>query len=349
MVRYYEHQKRWICRRVQEPNKNEGNMRAKTVSINGTVYDAKTGKPLRLERSGHGTAKSAHDIHARTQHSRTLNRRYVTKTKPQTDASPHAINVTRKTRDARPEATHQSVRRFGNDMVAVKPTTVVTKKAPVAKAAIHHPLVSKVSERHRIAKKQATKSVAAPITPSQVLKKQAIEEATLKMTPKHAKKAPKVSKHRSDRSKRLSIASAAFAFMLFSGYLTYLYMPNLSTRVAAAQAGINAEYPSYQPTGYRLAGPIAYQPGEVSMKFAANAGPATYTLTQRRSAWDSSAVLENYIQPKAKELYSTTQTNGLTIYSYGTHSAWVNGGVLYTIDGDAPLSNEQVQRIAKSL
>lgn len=325
-------------------------MRAKTVSVNGTVYDAKTGMPVRLERSGHGTAKSAHDIHTHTQHSKTLNRRYVTR--PEKKPA-HTIETTHRTRVAKPTATHHSVRRFSADISPAKSTTV-KPSSPVSDthdhsvAHSHHPLAAKVASRHAELT-QAKNAHPAPQTPSSVLKKQAIDEATNKMTPAHAKKAFKAKKESNIRNRRLSIASAAFAFMLFSGYLTYLYMPNLSTRVAASQAGINAEYPAYQPSGYRLAGPIAYQPGEVSMKFAANAGPSTYTLTQRRSAWDSSAVLENYIQPKAKENYSTTQSNGLTIYNYGTNSAWVNGGVLYTIDGDAPLSNDQVQRIAKSL
>jgi len=324
-------------------------MRAKTVSVNGTVYDAKTGQPVRLERSGHGIAKNAHDVHSKTQHSRTLNRRYVKRSPAAAAPSAQTIDVSRKKHQPQPAATHASVKRFtgGGDAITVKHKTA--SPSPEKLAAIsHHPLVTKV-----VARESAIHSMkAAPrqvVTPSQVIKKHAIDEATSKMAPKRAKKAPKLAMQRSTTSRRLSLASTALAFMLFSGYLTYLYMPNLSTRVAASQAGINAEYPSYHPSGYRLAGPIAYQPGEVSMKFAANAGPSSYTLTQSRSAWDSSAVLENYIQPKAKDDYSTTQVNGLTIYSYGTNAAWVNGGVLYTINGDAPLSNEQVQRIAKSL
>jgi hypothetical protein len=147
----------------------------------------------------------------------------------------------------------------------------------------------------------------------------------------------------------MSIASGSLAVMLIGAYFTYLSMPSLSTRVAAAQAGINAGYPSYRPTGYSLSGPVAFNQGTVSMKFAANAGPGSYTLQQARSGWDSSAVLSNYVEPKVGDQYTTTATNGLTIYTYGTSAAWVNCGILYTISGDAPLSSEQVQRIATSL
>jgi hypothetical protein len=85
------------------------------------------------------------------------------------------------------------------------------------------------------------------------------------------------------------------------------------------------------------------------MKFAANAGPQSYTLAQTRSGWDSSAVLTNYVEPKTGSQYNTTTTNGLTIYTYDNAAAWVNAGILYTISGDAPLSSDQIQRIATSL
>lgn len=85
------------------------------------------------------------------------------------------------------------------------------------------------------------------------------------------------------------------------------------------------------------------------MKFAANAGPRNYTLTQQDSDWDSSAVLENSVRPTVGDSYTTSTASGLTIYSYRGTSVWVNKGVLYTITGNASLSSEQVQRIATSL
>jgi len=147
----------------------------------------------------------------------------------------------------------------------------------------------------------------------------------------------------------VSIASASFAILLLGGYFTYLSMPSISTRVAAAQAGIDANYPGYQPMGYSLSGPVAYQQGRVTMTFAANAGPSTYTLDQTKSGWDSSAVLDSYVKPHAGDDYQTTTSNGLTIYTYGSNAAWVNGGIFYTISGNAPLSDDQIQHIATSL
>ncbi|MNH34248.1 hypothetical protein D3C79_948280 [compost metagenome] len=120
-------------------------------------------------------------------------------------------------------------------------------------------------------------------------------------------------------------------------------------RVAAAQAGIDASYPEYHPDGYSLNGAVAYKEGEVSMKFAANGGPQNFTITQTKSSYDSEAVLDNYVKPKVGENYIPFTERGLKIYAYGGNAAWVNGGILYTISGDAPLSNSQIGNIAKSL
>ena len=59
-------------------------------------------------------------------------------------------------------------------------------------------------------------------------------------------------------------------------------------------------------------------------------------------------MLDNFVTKKTGT-YLTYQERGLTIYSFGDQAAWVNGGLLYTIDGDAPLSSEQLLNIAASM
>lgn len=125
-------------------------------------------------------------------------------------------------------------------------------------------------------------------------------------------------------------------------------MPNLSVRVAAAQAGVDAQYPSYTPSGYRFDGPVAFSNGKVHLSFRANGGDEEYNISQQKSSWDSQAVLDNYVAA-ATDNYDVNDTQGLTIYTYNNNAAWVNRGVLYTITGDAPLKTEQVVRIATSL
>lgn len=170
----------------------------------------------------------------------------------------------------------------------------------------------------------------------------------MEKAPSHSAKTEQV-KHKKRYPRILSVSSAGLALLLLGGYFTYINMPSLSTRVAAAQAGINATYPSYHPDGYSLSGAVAYNQGEVHMKFASNAGPQSFTVDQTKSSWDSSAVLENYVTKKVGENYITYNEHGLTIYTFGGDAAWVNGGILYTISGDAPLSGDQIRHIATSM
>jgi hypothetical protein len=152
------------------------------------------------------------------------------------------------------------------------------------------------------------------------------------------------------KSRRLSIASASLALFLLGGYFTYLNMPNLSVRVAAAQAGIDASYPSYRPDGYSLNGPVAYDQGEVHMTFAANAGGASnFTITQEETGWDSTAVKENLVQKEWGDNMMQYTEHGLTIYARNSEAVWVNGGILYKITGSAPLSASQIRGIATSM
>jgi hypothetical protein len=145
-----------------------------------------------------------------------------------------------------------------------------------------------------------------------------------------------------------TIVATACALVILGGYLAYVNMPSISVRVAASRAGVDAKYPGYNPGGYRLDGPVAYAPGQVTINYRANGADWKYSLTQTNSTWDSTAVLENRVTPETND-YETLNQKGLTIYRFNNKAAWVNGGVLYTIDGDAALSNDQVLRIVDSI
>lgn len=339
-------------------------MKQQTVTINGTVYDSQTGEVIRVERAAHTPAKpathSAHTVHVQTQRSKTLNRRYVRRT----NATSH--DAPRKSAPSTSTVTSHTTRKKATHAISVHkaPTaSTATRSAHVSRFAHHTPPVSAHRPAHdtndiqptahpivesahqQLAAKQPAQKV---VKPSHIIKREAIEQATAKMPAKHTRKTTH-HKQRSTFGRLASVGSASLAVLVLGAYLTYLNMPALSTRIAASQAGIDASYPSYSPMGYSLSGPVAYKEGTVTMKFAANAGPQNYTLTQTKSGWDSSAVLEYYVEPHAGGNYITTNTNGLTIYTYGENVVWVNGGILYTINGNATLSDSQIQRIATSL
>jgi hypothetical protein len=135
---------------------------------------------------------------------------------------------------------------------------------------------------------------------------------------------------------------------MLAGYFTYLNMPNLSVRVAAAQAGFNATYPGYHPDGYRI-NKVAYSEGQVGIQYVANGSDQSFTVKQEKSGWDSSALLANYVDPTSKGGYIPHSEQGITVYVFDNNAAWVNDGIRYTINGNAPLSSEQVLNIATSM
>jgi hypothetical protein len=327
-------------------NKHRGaDMSRKTITINGRIYDAHTGMPVGEAPAAepakarppqpapslprHSTHHSK-DIHHATQKSQTLNRRVVKPTHVASSKKPSPQVVQRSS----------AISKFAQNAQTApvhKPTMDIGPRP-------HHAVVR--ANQHLVAKKQAQAPAKSTPKPSQVIKNEAINKAMAQVP---AKKAAEHKAPKKRLSRFTSIASASLALLLLGGYFTYINMPNLSVRVAAAQAGVNASYPEYKPDGYSLNGPIAYSDGRVSMKFAANAGPQNYTIQQSKSSWDSSAVLSNYVKEKAGENYITYNERGLTIYTFDGNAAWVNGGILYTIDGDAPLSGDQIRRIAISL
>lgn len=182
--------------------------------------------------------------------------------------------------------------------------------------------------------------------PAAVLKNEAITEALQRATT--PEKAPRRAKKPKSRMGRwLQIASVGLAIMLIGGYFTYLGMPNISTRIAAIQSGVNAKYPGYRPTGYALSGPITFKSGEVRMKFAYADGGQSYTITQQKSSLNSAALKETLTADGGE--VQTTTAGGLTIYSTDRTASWINGGVLYQITLGGALSSEQVTKIATSL
>ena len=221
---------------------------------------------------------------------------------------------------------------------------------PTTRTATRRSPVTPPYHSTRIVKPNQTPARQHPATlapkPAAILKNEAITEALQRATT--PEKAPRRAKKPKSRIGHwLQITSIGLAIMLIGGYFTYLGMPNISTRIAAIQSGVNAKYPGYRPTGYALSGPITFKSGEVSMKFAYADGGQSYTITQQKSSL-SSAALKETLTADGGDVQTTT-ADGLTIYSTDRTASWINGGVLYQITLGGALSSEQVTKIATSL
>ena len=237
----------------------------------------------------------------------------------------------RKINDFQPAKASQSLNNKTNDFHIPN---------PAEKRAHHIQAQRKLQKAQPVEKRQHT--------PSSVIKNNAIADA-LSNAPKHNSNKKHKNKSMFKLNKFVGFASGFAALILFAGYVTYLNMPDISVKIAAAQAGIDARYPGYKPSGYKLDGPIAYNDGQVKIKFQSISGDKSYIVNQTKSGWDSKALLENYIKEKSDNEYATTREKGITVYTYDNgKAAWVSGGILYTIDGNAPLSPGQIRKIATS-
>lgn len=348
----------------------------KSITINGREYDAHTGLALDVQplqsvqpittRARTVSSHSARNIHSvAAQRSQTLNRRALTNphNKKHAEATSGVLKKSVSipvSSEKRPEIVHnkratphahQPSSHTSNHISRFAPHPAPKASHPVADIApaVLHPHVQKA---HGISHIKAEKPLADAPTKrltTREAKQSTIQQALHNTSVNQASPAKHHPLKKHGRPRMAGILSATLGLVMLGGYFTYLNMPTISTKVAAAQAGIDADYPTYRPDGYSLRGLVGYQQNAVTMKFASNSGPQSFTLNQSKSNWDSSALLDNYIAPRTGSDYIPYTEQGLTIYTYGNNAAWVNGGILYTVEGDAPLSNEQLRHIATSL
>jgi hypothetical protein len=229
--------------------------------------------------------------------------------------------------------------------VQARPSDVLPgiRRVPLSSKDTGTPVQQVISKQPRARKKLVTSQVEAIRLRQQ--KEKLISDKLAAIEDEATPSSPKP-RHRFG-VKTMVVVSLVIA--LLAGGLAYANMPGLSVSIASAQAGVNARFPSYHPDGYSLDGPVSYSSGEVAIKFKSNTNNHSYTISQRTSNWDSGAVLDNFVTKKSSD-YLTYNEQGLTIYTYNKSSAaWVNGGVFYSIDSNAPLSSDQILKIAASL
>ncbi|MGH7196319.1 MAG: hypothetical protein ACREGJ_00955 [Candidatus Saccharimonadales bacterium] len=282
-----------------------------------------------LERPSHAVARA---IHQQPQKSQTLYRKALKK--PEAEAAP--ASSARSPLISRFGPFNKPARLAADMATTAKPEVV----EPAEKATQLHPAVAKVLQK-QAAKRQAEQPKAHS---SKELKEMLIKERLAEVDePKDAKKG-----FFARRPRLGTILASSLALLVLGGYITYMNLPNISMKVAASRAGIAASFPSYKPDGYSLNGPITYAPGEVTVAYKSNSNTEGFKLTQKASKWDSQALLDNYVM-KQTDTYLTFQERGLTVYTFDNKAAWTNGGLLYTVEGKAGLSSDQILRLATSL
>lgn len=277
----------------------------------------------------------ARAVHAKTKKAHTLNRHGVKKAKPAQHAATSvagvaSTHVSDAQRAERAKHVHQSqaISKFGSgDIAPTHPAPIVEPEPPAVTTPPAAPLSAK---EELIAQHLAQVAAASSAQPK-------------------PKKSGKV-KQWLKQPRRTTVLAMSASAVLLAGYITYINIPNMSLRVASSRAGFAAHLPGYQPAGFQFDGPVAYQPGEITVGYGSPGGDRHYTIVQKESNWDSQTLLE-HIEPQAELYPATYQESGLTVYIYdGQVATWINAGVWYTINNQsAGLTTEQMLKIAASL
>lgn len=331
-----------------------------TVIINGKTYDMASGQPLSAPNTNPVKTRVISDIAPNNQNilaKKPQPAKAAAVAKAARAVAPHTRSNPQKSTTLRRDILKKPVSKVRPDAKKihrhVQKSERITKFAPSASTTQSAPKVDKdLAAQTKALEKAHAEHIAkldqkgAHIS-SRVIKEHLLGQAIDKVP---VDEDVQVAQTQSPRKGRFaSVAMTSLALVLLGSYLTYINIPNLSIRIAAASTGIDASLPSYQPSGYRIHGPISYQDGEVNVSYKANTSNLGYKLTQRPTDWDPIATLDNYVESDSKNDYQIHSVQGLTVYTYDKKAVWVNGGILHIIAGNAPLSNQQVEHIVASM
>lgn len=175
-----------------------------------------------------------------------------------------------------------------------------------------------------------------------------IFEAALAHATSHEQTTPREAKRHSAKQRKLINWGAGLAaFLVIGGFVTYLNLTNIQVHVASMKAGFHVAMPGFKPSGYALSGGVKADEGHATISF--RSGDSAYTVTQEPSDWNSSTLLDQTTAERGKPT-RTVQSNGRTIYIYNdTDAAWVNGGILYKVSGNASLDASEMVSLATSM
>ncbi|HUC96223.1 MAG TPA: DUF4367 domain-containing protein [Candidatus Saccharimonadales bacterium] len=311
----------------------------KIVIINGREYDKDTGLPVKsASKRTNESAKNLRSlkaVQAVTSKSKALYSRTAQKTFSDIRSSRRKISHNMDIQKSK------QISHFAPDKASKEPDRI--KKNPDIKATAH-PMATKVEALRRNAKTTPLKPVVEKSAKD--IKNDAIAEALNKATkPKNPKNSFFIR-----NKKYINIFSICAALLIIVGCFIYINLDNISFQFANMQAGISATYPGYYPDGYSVDGPVSYSSDEVTINFRANTGDSKFTINQSKSLLDESA-LKIQVDQASNNQTSELQEGGLTVYAYNdnNNAEWVNGGILYTITGNAKLSSDQILQIATNM
>ena len=231
--------------------------------------------------------------------------------------------------------------------LAPAPPTVDSLAAASSPAPVAPPVPTEaISPQPITAPPQTNDIYSNPVPPSNLAVNSAAIEQVSAGLPDASNKTSSIKKV----LKPAGVAVSIVTLFMVGAYIWKVNYPNLAFKIASAKAGIVATVPGYMPSGFDLGGEIQTNPGSISYSLQSSQSGKRILISQSKTDWDSQALAENYVAPKA-ENYLALQAQGLTIYIMSKNQAtWVNHGTWYKIESsDSSLDQDQIVRLATSL
>jgi hypothetical protein len=146
----------------------------------------------------------------------------------------------------------------------------------------------------------------------------------------------------------VNIAGGSLLLLITLGIVVYQQIPQISVKLAASKAGVNAKLPA-KPSGFTYNGPIEYADGTVNIGFKSNSDQRSFMVSQQKSTATAST-LPRLLSQATGQSTQNINVGDKTVYLYGTsNAAWVDNGVLYKIEGNSSLNSSQLLDIVKSV
>lgn len=293
---------------------------------------------------------AAQSVHTKTQHSQTLMRNGVRRpAKVLKEAAVLRAPKARVLEDPSLKTRAQSVGKSSRISHFSKALPAVTNLARPSKAATQEVTVIPQAKKELRAKANARPLPSMVSSVSHQQLERLLDHALLNADAhKKALENNKSLWNRLKRAPRLAtIGSATLIVLLLGGFFAWQNIPQVSMRVAATKAHVNAQVPSYTPPGFSLKAPIKATNGSVTMQFKADADNSrTFSITQKNSTMDSKSLADT-----TPNKTSTGQVDGNTVIIYGDKgdATWVNHGIQYTVKDAAQLNTDQLLKIANGL
>ena len=299
-----------------------------------------------MEKSDNTTSLN---IHRRVQNSTTLSRKYIERPALKSKLVSDIRCVPKTNSIKQSSCTKTPSMPVSSSNVSIK-TASRAVESPIAPATVH-PL--QASAR----KKMSEKNQEARILTAKELKDQAIKKALATTIENTSEEKTKKSQKKFIFGKRkfhfgfgrIVLASVCAAVAVFGiVYFMNLNTPDMSLRVTAIQTGIDAKYPNYVPRDF-IGTDITSENGKIVLEFKNTDSDTVFTITEENSAWDSNALLNNFVKKSYSDSYTIVKEQGLTIYIDESSACWVNGGILYKIETTSgSLTKKQLTTIATS-